>query len=276
MDRHGLFLMAHVAALFLLLPSSPARAGECLSFEPAVVEITGSLWKKAQSEKPGLKNGQQKVSAGQQWVFLPDTDNIPCVNTDPATSEIIGPERDIYEFQVVFSRKDVDENALYKQFLHRKVILKGTVSKVPSAPWYTPLLIKVIDLEPLLTEADKCLSYEPTVVTITGRMYEKTLPGRPNYESTEHGDEPATYWFMKTDKPFCVYANVNDEIDEDEKDVTDVQLVFTRDDVDEYDLYRDLLSKKVAGKGTFYHAHTAHHRTKILLTVETIEPIPPK
>jgi hypothetical protein len=73
-----------------------------------------------------------------------------------------------------------------------------------------------------------------------------------------------------------VNAKTNDELnDQKESGVMRLQLVFMKG---EYVTYRALLHKSVLVKGTLYHAFSGHHRTAVLLTVESISaaPIPPR
>lgn len=40
-----------------------------------------------------------------------------------------------------------------------------------------------------------CLKDGDTV-SLTGKVWRETFPGRPNYESIENGDEPETVWVL--------------------------------------------------------------------------------
>src|SRR5262245_14381421 len=52
-----------------------------------------------------------------------------------------------------------------------------------------------------------CLSYEPSVVKLTGTLVRKTFPGPPNYEDISRGDRPETYWLLVLSRPACVDAD---------------------------------------------------------------------
>lgn len=120
-------------------------------------------------------------------------------------------------------------------------------------------------------KSEECLSYEPAKVALTGTIMRKTFPGPPNYESIENGDEPETYWILKLKKPVCVKGNPDDELNsETEKNVKNIHLVI---DGEKYARYRHLVSKNVVAQGTLFHAHTAHHRTKVLLMIISIKPV---
>ena len=114
-----------------------------------------------------------------------------------------------------------------------------------------------------------CLAYDPAEVTVTGRILRKTFPGPPNYQSVRRGDKPETIWILHLDKPVCVTGNT-DETNEPEQRVTDLQLVL---DGTEYRRFRYFIGGRirVLATGKLFHAHTAHHRTSVLLEVEDIE-----
>lgn len=48
------------------------------------------------------------------------------------------------------------------------------------------------------------LLYEPSVITIEGKVSEATYPGPPNYESIENGDARETSLILALDKPVHV------------------------------------------------------------------------
>lgn len=55
-----------------------------------------------------------------------------------------------------------------------------------------------------------CLSYEPSVVQLTGTIIRKTFPGPPNYTNVKHGDSPERAWFLVLKQPICVQAGKDD------------------------------------------------------------------
>jgi hypothetical protein len=116
--------------------------------------------------------------------------------------------------------------------------------------------------------AQNCLAYDPARVNLTGTILRKSFPGPPNYESVRRGDKPEPIWILHLDAPDCVTGNT-DEINEPEQRVTDMQLVL---DGDEYTRFRKFIGGRirVAVTGKLFHAHTAHHRTSVLLEVESI------
>jgi hypothetical protein len=114
-----------------------------------------------------------------------------------------------------------------------------------------------------------CLSYDPAQVNVMGTILRKTFPGPPNYESVRRGDKPETIWILHLDNPVCVTGNT-DEINQPERRLTDLQLAL---DGDEYTRFRKFIGGQIRVQvtGKLFHAHTAHHRTSVLLEVENIK-----
>src|SRR5215831_8689740 len=71
-----------------------------------------------------------------------------------------------------------------------------------------------------------CLSYEPTVVKLTGTIISRTFPGPPNYESIKDGDGPETYWLLVLRRPVCVDQGKPGEFNEAKKGIRRIQLAF--------------------------------------------------
>jgi hypothetical protein len=115
---------------------------------------------------------------------------------------------------------------------------------------------------------EACLSYEPTVVKLTGTIISRTFPGPPNYESIKGGDEPETYWLLVLRRPVCVNEGQPGEFNEAKKGIRRIQLVFHSEDA--YDKYRHLPGKRVVATGTLYAGFTGHHKTPVLLRVNTL------
>lgn len=130
-------------------------------------------------------------------------------------------------------------------------------------------------LSPILEGAEKedvCLESEPAVVKIKGKYSQKTFPGPPNYESIKNGDRSETQWILKFDNPVCVNRTPQEEFWTKRAilNVKKVTLVLSQS---MYKKYESLMLRKVVVTGTLWEAHTAHHRTRILITVKEIYPI---
>ena len=116
--------------------------------------------------------------------------------------------------------------------------------------------------------AKNCLNYEPQKVQLEGVLYKKAFPGPPNYQDIKKGDEEEIYWLIKTTEPFCV--NKSSYVEGDElHGLSEVQLVV--DGLNFYNSNRQLLGKKVILTGTLFPQITGHHKTEVLITVETLK-----
>ncbi len=121
---------------------------------------------------------------------------------------------------------------------------------------------------PAANLVENCLDYEPQKVKLEGLLYKKSFPGPPNYQDIKKGDEEEIYWLIKTAKPFCV--NKSSYVEGDERHgLSEVQLVV--DGLNFYNPNRRLLGNKVILSGTLFPQITGHHKTEVLITVETIE-----
>ena len=114
----------------------------------------------------------------------------------------------------------------------------------------------------------RCLSYDPAEVQVSGTLSKMVVPGPPNYQDVKKGDTPETIWILTLNKAVCVTGNT-DDINEPEQNVTDLQLVLQPS---HFAQLRRMGSGKVqvVSLGKLFHAHTAHHRTKVLLDVKEI------
>lgn len=108
--------------------------------------------------------------------------------------------------------------------------------------------------------AEPCLPYEPAVVTLTGKLVERTYPGPPNYASVEAGDEPETHYYLALAKPICTTAG--GELEPAQSGVKEVQLVLENEG---YARLRAMLGKTVTLSGTMFARHTGHHHAPVLL-----------
>jgi hypothetical protein len=113
-----------------------------------------------------------------------------------------------------------------------------------------------------------CLSYEPSIVKVEGKLTRKTFPGPPNYESVRKGDRPETYWLLDLERPVCIDQDPkNTDFNGAQKDIRLVQLVI---DPEMYKEHAGLIGKRVVATGTLFGAITGHHHTPVLLNVTTL------
>ena len=138
--------------------------------------------------------------------------------------------------------------------------------------WARSLLLFLLIQGIAQVGAAACLSYEPAEVTLRGILVRKTFPGPPNYEDIRKGDQPETYWLLTLDSAICVDQDKSEpELNPAKKDVRQVQLVLQPE---MYRRFKSLLNRKTVATGTLFGAHTGHHHTPVLLTVQSIKRLP--
>lgn len=114
----------------------------------------------------------------------------------------------------------------------------------------------------------KIFAYEPARVKVSGVLCKLTSPGAPNYESIKKGDEKEVLWMLRLRKPISVKGPSHDADKPTETGLTAIQLVLSQR---QYSAYRKLINRRVIVRGQFFHSHTAHHRTRVLLFVTSIK-----
>lgn len=114
-----------------------------------------------------------------------------------------------------------------------------------------------------------CLEYGPTV-SLTGILRSQVFPGPPNYKSIKRGDRKETAVILTLNARTCTAGNDPQAVDVAEADIREVQLVVTKDA--HWRTVRGLIKKRAIVTGTLFHAHTGHHRTKVLIDVTNIRP----
>ena len=255
----------HVIAGALVLLSCIGQmkaepANKCLSLEPTVVQLTGTLISKTYPGPPNYKNIKHGDELETYW-FL-DLKLRACIDFGD-TSNFRGIRRkEIARVQLTFRNADAERTAEY--LAGQRITLTGSLIRASTRDHRIPVLLWVTDVK---AECREYLSYEPAVVKLTGVIISKTYPGPPNYESIKDGDEPETYWLLALSHPICVNEKPS-AFYEAAKNVRRVQLVFSSEKT--YTTYRRLLGKRAMATGTLYGAHTGHHKTPVLLTVSTL------
>jgi uncharacterized protein DUF4431 len=118
--------------------------------------------------------------------------------------------------------------------------------------------------------AQQCLEYGPTV-SVSGTLRSRVFPGPPNYESIKRGDRPETAIIVTLTSPTCTTSTsaTPDDLSTPETDIREMQLVLTKPS--DWKLAKRLLGKPVVLTGILFHAHTGHHRTKVLLSVSELK-----
>ena len=106
--------------------------------------------------------------------------------------------------------------------------------------------------------------YEPEMVVLSGTVVRFQAYGEPGYGEDPRHDAIERYEALKLDVPICILQQTKDGIDTDEANVRLVQLVFSNPP------YSTPAGVHVEISGTVFHAHTGHHHTTVLMTVQQV------
>jgi hypothetical protein len=123
---------------------------------------------------------------------------------------------------------------------------------------------------------DEWLSYEPASVELKGTLRITEEFGPPNFGENPESDLKLEIPVLDLASPINVRADPNSDInDKSFKGVKRLQLVFPIGARNS----KELVGRQVVVVGSLLQAHTAHHYTKVLFTVDEIrladrQPVP--
>ena len=139
------------------------------------------------------------------------------------------------------------------------------------ATFRTLAAISLIFLTSSAASAAECLQYEPTMVTIHGRVSLKPAYGAPGFGEDPKHDAREDYLALTLDTPICMAATAKPQTaDVAETGITTMQLVF--DNAEAFRKAKRWVGKQVSVTGSLYHCFTGHHHTTVLLTLKDIGP----
>jgi hypothetical protein len=115
-----------------------------------------------------------------------------------------------------------------------------------------------------IEHAKPCFSLEPAQVSLEGNIREEEFT-----DTDQPSNQPEVCWILHLPKPVCV-GKGDDEFLDDDVVIEEIQLAL---EPKQYDAYQNLLNSFVKLSGNLFAAHTAHHHTKILLSVKRLEKI---
>ena len=110
-----------------------------------------------------------------------------------------------------------------------------------------------------------CLHYGGDPIILTGKVKLQTFYGPPGYGENPDTDSRERQAILVLSEPICVEANPNN-YEEAEHNQSEVTLVPHNNEN-----LKDYVGKEIKVKGTLYHAHTAHHHTRVLINILHIE-----
>ncbi len=108
-----------------------------------------------------------------------------------------------------------------------------------------------------------CPSGGGDAIKVIGAVTFEIFPGPPNYENIEEGDRPEKYWILTLNEPMCF--SPDPDFMETEVTINKLQLLLYK--------LRGEVKLKQGTKYEFFGitvpAHTGHHKTKVMLEVES-------
>lgn len=202
-------------------------------------------------------DGKEKVRIEKSIVLVTDKPLVLSRSITLGNQQIAGTETSYSHVEVYLSEE-------FMPLIGKRVQCNGYFKRSPN-------LFEddiVLDVDTALdyerpTQRLKTVSYEPEVVELIGILHKMVYPGPPEYMSVEMGDYPEEVVILTLKDPINVEAAKDDNFNESEKGVRELQVVF-EDSVPTSDQMKELISLQ----GTLYHAHTAHHRRRVLMTVK--------
>lgn len=138
----------------------------------------------------------------------------------------------------------------------------------------TILLLLIWNFDLAAKPKNKVHFYQPERVTLTGKLFLKTFPGPPNYESVKKGDAAEKGWYLKLDKKIDVIINEKKRVpendnDEKEKGVDVIQLALPYEGYHEYQKKKKFkVGARVTLSGNLFRRFTGHHHARVLLSVD--------
>jgi hypothetical protein len=113
--------------------------------------------------------------------------------------------------------------------------------------------------------SEECLTYEPQVVVLEGKVVTRTFFGPPGYGETPKIDTREKQALLLLKSKICI-AEGSDENQPAEINQSKITLVPTS-----IKSFTPYTGKRVTVKGEIFHAISGHHHTPILMSVQTIE-----
>jgi len=114
--------------------------------------------------------------------------------------------------------------------------------------------------------ADEVYHFESAVVELTGKLVTKVFYGPPGYGEDPKVDSKETVAILQLTKPIRVVADKKDQFNETRNGIKEVQLInVKRIKLSPY------LQKNVKLTGKLTSAVTGHHRTDVLIEIDSIE-----
>ena len=117
-----------------------------------------------------------------------------------------------------------------------------------------------------ITAFAKEYNYEPAQGEIIGTIIQKMYYGPPGYGEDPKNDPKVYPYLLKTDTPNDFISDGKDPTNSTEKGIAELQIFLENEKID----LKNFLHKKVKIKGTFSHAVSGGHHTKVLINAQDV------
>lgn len=111
--------------------------------------------------------------------------------------------------------------------------------------------------------------FEPNISTLEGTLVTKTFYGPPGYGENPDTDTKETAYILELNKDISVLAQAKDAINTSQSGIKEIQIVPA--DEKKHEELQAYVDKTIRVQGTLFSAHTGHHHSDILLTLDKIE-----
>ncbi len=131
--------------MFISIPSSVGQSttrSQCLSYEPAVVTLSGTLVRKTFPGPPNYESVKKGDRPETSWLLdLPES---VCVNEDKTDPDLNPKQSGIHEIQLVLQTEQYQQ---HKGMVGRKVLATGTLFGKHTGHHHTPVLLTIRKLD---------------------------------------------------------------------------------------------------------------------------------
>jgi hypothetical protein len=129
----------------------------------------------------------------------------------------------------------------------------------------TTLILALLLIAPSIY-SEETYRYEPSVVSVTGKLVEKVFYGPPGYGENPKTDTKEHTVILLLNHPIRVVAEKDDQFNETRGNVKEVQLINVKEIA-----LSTYIQKKVKVTGKLSSAITGHHHTDVLMEIDNIQ-----
>lgn len=115
--------------------------------------------------------------------------------------------------------------------------------------------------------SDREYRYEPAVTVLSGVVTKEDRPVPETGGEASEADERESVYLLKLDRTIIVIGDATHDFNSRTEEVGEIQLTRSSPRLG----FEAFVTRRAAVTGRLFHAHSAYHRTKVLMMVEKIE-----